>query len=180
MNRTQYTLAAIALVITMTLALAFGSQGRKQPARTSDIGEPAMVTPEPTSRPLTLDLDLPAMDPDQAYWYHQAQIVSLKDGVSATDRTLWLALLWTETGYRPWECSELGACGLGQLYGSLRSPETDADPIRNLSVSLDEWLRLIRENHGDYGLALESYKGVTSTDQRWQAQTVFTYIRIGG
>ena len=134
MNRTQYTLAAIALVITMTLALAFGSQGRKQPVRTSDIGTPAMVTPEPTPRPLTLTLDLPAMDPDQAYWYHQAQIVSLRDGVSATDRTLWLALLWTETGYRPWECSELGACGLGQLYGSLRSPETDADPIRNLSV----------------------------------------------
>lgn len=175
----------IALTFALLLALALGFSQRKdsKPYRIAEIGTALSITPEPTATqvaPLTLDFEAPPMTPDQAYWYRQAQIVSLRPAVTSNTRAMWLSLLWTETNYRPWAESEAGCYGLGQLCGSLRTPETDADPIANLNASLDEFLRLIETHDGSYNAAIGSYKGVTTEDQRWQADTVFQLIKVSG
>ena len=146
-------------------------------------GDPAIFVPSPTPQPkplsLTLDLALPDLDQDQAYWYRQAQIVALGTFDSQNVRTVWLALIWTESRYSPWAVSEIGCVGLGQLCFSLHTPETESDPVANLIASAREFARLVDAN-GDIMESLRNYKGVQTWDTMDQANSVWTYIRISG
>ena len=149
--------------------------------------------PAPTAtsvpKPLSLVLSLPDLDPDQQYWFHRAQIVSLCPSCAGLDMpaismsqnalTVWLALIWTESRYQPWAVSSSGCYGLGQLCGSLETADTDADPVLNLYVSLREFSRLLGETDGEIMEALKSYKGVTTWDTESQANSVWSYIRVG-
>jgi len=182
----------IALAVALALALILGTSARKRPAPVAEIGEPAMVTPvpAPTVRPLTLALTLPELTPDQRYWFHVAQVVPLcplcagvdQPPVPLSDNALivFLALVWTESRYQPWETSSAGCYGLGQLCGDLRTADTDANPALNLYMAAREWARLVAQRGGDYSGALMDYKGITTPDTMWQAESVWAMVRITG
>lgn len=196
------TLFAIAALVAAGMLLMWARGNDPQPAEAAqptgtiwpDDGSasPMVVTPEAvTERPqLRLELDLPELDPDQAYWLQKARVVAVCPLCASVDQpaievdpntlTVWLALLWTESRYQPWVESDIGCCyGLGQLGFSLRTAETDASPELNLYVSLQEFARLVEANDGDLMESVRNYKGVTTWDTESQANSVWSYIRIG-
>jgi len=182
-----WVVALLALALCVALVAGFS----QRPAHTGSVnaldGDPAIFVPSPTPQSsterrqlsLTLDLDLPELDQDQAYWYRQAQIVALGTFDSQNVRTVWLALIWTESRYSPWAVSEIGCVGLGQLCFSLHTPETESDPVANLIASAREFARLVDVNDGSLVESIRNYKGSTTPDTSWQANSVFDVIRIG-
>jgi len=178
---------SIALAVVVGAMCAFPQEPKR--GGVSPEG-PAVVTPTTAPRQsLSLALDLPELDADQAYWLRKAQIVTTCPLCAAVDappieldanaRTAWLALIWTESRYSPWAVSEIGCYGLGQLCGDLKTQETDERPEWNLYVSAREFARLVATS-ADLNEAVASYKGSTSSDTKWQADTVWAYVRISG
>ena len=177
--------------------LAFYPWSSDQPTGRVDAndGDPYYFVPAPTPEPVgqfVLSLDLPELDADQAYWLKKARVVASCPLCVAVDQppiptladnpnnyTVWLALIYTESRYQPWAVSEIGCYGLGQLCGALQSPDTDASPELNLYVSAQEFARLLDANHGDVMETIRNYKGVTTWDTHDQANSVWSYIRVG-
>lgn len=180
----------LALVVAVGLAVALAAYQERGPKHTGGVSPegPAIYVPSPTPapKPLSLALDLPNLDREQSYWFHQAQNVAIEEQAHGLNQpastiTIWLSLILTESGFRPWQESDTGCCyGLGQLGGALRSEATDADPILNLRVSLREFARLVNTS-ASLNEAVESYKGVIpATGTKWQADTVWSFLRVGG
>lgn len=182
----------VALLACMFVAAMIAVMHDRGPQRRIEIGEPISVTPvvpivTPVVRPLSLRVDLPELDPDQAYWFRKAQTVTscpLCTGIDAPPvdldenaRAAWLALIWTESRYQPWAVSDIGCYGLGQLCGALKTQETDERPEWNLYVSAREFARLV-DTSADLNEAISSYKGQTTSDTKWQADTVWSYVRV--
>lgn len=168
-------------------------------------GDPAMAVPVDansnlnavavdTSRSpsLRLQLALPDLDPDQSYWLRKARVVARCPLCVAVDKppipqladndnayAVWLALIWTESRFQPWAVSSIGCQGLGQLCYALESPDTDALPELNLYTSAQEFARLMDANGGDYMAVVRSYKGVTTSDTTWQANSIFDVLKLG-
>lgn len=193
-------LIAVAAVtgIALLCAYALAGTGHEGSVDAPD-GDPYVVTPEPTAKPapreLTLVLDLPALTDEQRYWLHVAQAIHrlpIAFGVDAppieftdNEAVIVAALFYTECRLEPfWEdgsykINEIGATGCAQLMGDLITPENAHDPNRNFYDGEAEVRRLLDANGGDIMQTLRNYKGVTTWDTTYQANSVWDYIRIG-
>lgn len=192
-NQGPIWLLALLVAVGLAIGLAAYQERGHSPKHQGGVSPegPAVYVPSPTPapKPLSLALDLPALDPDQAYWFHTAQIVARCPLCRGLDQpaivlpdqaiTVWLGLIWTESAFHPWATSSIGCGGLGQLCGALQTPDTDADPVLNLYVSLKEYARLLAGNGGDLSTTLENYKGSTTDDTKWQASLVWSVVRVG-
>lgn len=191
------------IVLSLLLVVAaIGIAQRRGSAHTGSVnatdGDPAFVVSSPTTtpKPLALGLDLPALSDIQRHYLHEAQALPRLPIAFGVDRppipftdneaTVFVALLYSESALNPYDewgnhkVSEAGCEGIGQLCGDLDTPLTRDSDEENIYASAQEFRRLIDASGGDIMEATRSYKGVTSPDTKWQANTIFSVIRVGG
>ena len=194
-------LVAVLVLLACLGAWAMADNGPRGRVDATD-GVPLSITPQatvpapPVTHELTLALDLPALTDEQRWWLHTAQALPRlpiafgvdQPPIAFTDNeaVVYDALLYTECRLEPfWEdgsfkVNEIGATGCGQLMGALITPETASNPNANIYASAAEFRRLLDANDGDIMQSIRNYKGVTTWDTSYQANSIWDYIRIGG
>lgn len=196
--------AAIVCFVLIPLALmatvVIGNQMRAdEPTGTVDAtdGDPYYFVPSPTPvPPLHLELALPPLSDRQAKYRHAADVLPscpLCFGVdqppiplSDNERAVFVALLFTESRLDPYEpdgslkVSSAGCIGIAQLCGDLLTPATRQSDELSIYTAAKYWRELLDETGGDFTAALRRYKGITTPDTAWQADTVFALIRLRG
>lgn len=186
------------LAVVLVAAILAGTAGRSdkhQGSVDATDGDPAFVVPSPvpTPRPLTLGLDLPALNDVQMKYQREAMVLPRLPIAFGVDKppiifndneaVVFVALLYSESNLNPYDewgnhkVSSAGCVGIGQLCGSLLTVETRDSDEENIYAAAYEFRRL-SDASGDVMEAVRSYKGVTTDDTKWQANSVFSVIRI--
>lgn len=201
-----WVLGAMALCVVVALIAGLSQRSDEHTGSVNAIdGDPAFVVPSPTvkpePKPLNLIPDLPALSDIQMKYEHEARICWKlpiacgldEPAIEFTDNeaAMFVVLGYTESNLNPydefgnhkWSHDKDGnpvAVGIYQLAGGLITPETRDNDEANIYAGAKYWRELLDEHDGDMTASLEAYKGVKTDDVRWQSQSVWAYMRVGG
>lgn len=188
---------AVAGIVGFGMLTGWATKSTPEPTgtvHTTDQPDPAVFTPLTPRRETKLELREQPLS-DMARRYREVSLnlpaCPLCFGVdkpviamTPNERVLFAALIGSESNWGHWDeagnlkPSSIGCLGIAQLCFSLATPENLASPEASLYAAAGYFHDLVNQNGGDLVAAILQYKGSTTPDTAWVADTVFDRVQI--